>query len=96
MFVKTLVKRAAKEIIQKEKIIAIENDWPLDFCAESIYQYENIILQVKEAKNYLKVFQIDLDEYKKQYRGEDSQYYDLWAISNWILEELENMGYKVV
>lgn len=96
MYFKTLVKRAAKEIIQQEKKVCEEKGWELSFCSETVYGYDKIALEVKSAKNYQKVFEIDLPDYEEKYGKESKEYFDLWFITEHILEAIDNLGCEVI
>jgi len=96
MYFKQLAKKAANEIIEKEKKVSEKHGWDLDFCLETIYGYEEIVLKVKDASNYQKVVSSDMEDLEKQYGEEDNNSFDLWVISDHILEVIENKGYKVV
>jgi hypothetical protein len=90
------VAKAGKEIIGKHKEDTEKNGWShLTFGLETIYQYEETVLKVREASNYLKKVEMDREELINVHNGTSLDIIDMWIISDHILEYIDNQGFEV-
>lgn len=95
MYFKQAIANVSKEIIKLEKELHLENGWEhLQFTLEQIYHWRNLVLSVKESSNYQKKVEMDLEDLKKQFPNEEEEQYDIWVISDHILEYIDNQGYE--
>jgi hypothetical protein len=96
MYFKNKIAKVGKEIIQKHKEEKEKNGWlHLSFSLETIYQYQDLVLNVREASNYLNKVEMDRQDLINDNEGENIDTIDLWIISDHILEYIDNQGYEI-
>lgn len=96
MYFKHMVNRVAKEIIKKEKNVCEKKGWELTFDLETIYSYEELVLTVKNSKNYEGKVAIDKDDMIEEYGKDSEKYIDLWVISDHVLYAINEMGFDTL
>ena len=96
MYFKQAIANVSNQIIKEYKKESNENGWELCFELEVIYQFENLFETIKNTSNYKDKIEIDLIDYREKYPNEDEKYFEMWILSDLILEHIENKGYKIM
>jgi hypothetical protein len=95
MYFKTMVKKVTNEIIKQEKELSYQNDWSLYFDWETMENYKELILTCTKASNFNKWFDVDRERVEEGNEGAEEELLHFWFISEYILSEIEWLGYNV-
>ena len=93
MYFKHAIAKVGKQIIEEYKKESKESGWELSFDLEVIYQFENLFDTIKNTSNYKDKIECDMVDYRNKYHNEEEKYFELWIISDLILEYIDNQGY---
>jgi hypothetical protein len=96
MYFKQAIANVGNQIIEEYKKESKENGWELRFDLEVIYQFENLFDTIKNTSNYKNKIEVDLIDYREKYPNEDEKYFEMWILSDFILEHIENKGYEII
>lgn len=95
MYFKQAISKVANQIIEEYKKESEESGWELSFDLEVIYQFENLFDTIKETSNYMDKIGADYVDYEKEYGIENKKHFEMWILSDLILEYIDNKGYAI-
>jgi hypothetical protein len=95
MYFKQAIAKVGNQIIEEYKKESDESGWELSFDLEVLYQFENLFDTIKNTSNYKNKIEIDLIDYREKYPNEEESYFEMWILSDFILEYIGNKGYVI-